>query len=203
MRARPPGCRFPRTRGYAPAVAREPTYAEANRVQRGVRRFAASGPGAWLFVRVARHADARVYRLTKGRHTLSGLISGIPTVQLTTTGAKSGRPRTTTLLGLPTEGGIAVVASNFGQRRHPAWFHNLQANPACEVTVEGETRTCRAVEVTGERRERIWRQGLEMYPGWSQYESRTPHRRIAVFVLEPAGAPERTGEPAAPPERAT
>ena len=168
----------------------EPTYAEANPVQRAVRRVAASGRGAWLFVRLARHADARVYDLTKGRHTLSSLISAIPTVQLTTTGARSGRRRTTTLLGLPTEGGIAVIASNFGQRRHPAWFHNLRANPECEVTVEGETRRCRAVEVTGERRERIWAQGLEMYPGWSQYEQRMPHRRIAVFVLEPLDPPD-------------
>jgi len=166
-------------------VAGGPTYAEANPVQRAVRRFASSGPGAWVFVRVARRADARVYGLTGGRHTLSSLISGIPTIQLTTTGARSSRRRTTTLLGLPTERGIAVVASNFGQRRHPAWFHNLQADPDCEVTVEGETMRCRAMEVIGERRERIWEQGLRMYPGWSQYEERTPHRRIAVFVLEP------------------
>jgi deazaflavin-dependent oxidoreductase (nitroreductase family) len=165
-------------------MAGERTYAEANPVQRAVRRVGSTRPGAWLFVRAARHADARVHALTKGRHTLSSLISGIPTVQLTTTGARSGRPRTTTLLGLPTEDGVAVIASNFGQRRHPAWFHNLQANPECEVTVEGETRRCRAVEVTGERRDRIWRQGLEIYPGWSQYEERTPHRRIGVFVLE-------------------
>jgi deazaflavin-dependent oxidoreductase (nitroreductase family) len=161
------------------------TYSQANRLQRATRRFASSGPGSWLFARVSHRIDRPVYRLTRGRHTFGSLVSGIPVVMLTTTGARSGRPRTVPVLGLPTEYGLVVVASNFGQQRHPAWYHNLRADPEGEVALDGTARRFRAVEAEGERRARIWEKGLEVYPGWSQYERRASHRRIAVFVLEP------------------
>lgn len=160
-------------------------YSSANAAQRLIRRFAGSGPGSWVFARVAHRVDRPLYRLTRGRHTLASLISGLPIVMLTTTGARSGKQRTVPVLGLPTEGGVAVIASNFGQRRHPAWYYNLRSNPEGEVAVDGTRRRFRAVEAEGERRERIWDQGLGVYPGWSQYERRASHRRIAVFVLEP------------------
>jgi hypothetical protein len=54
--------------------------------------------------------------------------------------------------------------------------------------VDGAKRRFRAVEAEGERRARIWEKGLEVYPGWTQYERRASHRRIAVFVLEPVSA---------------
>ena len=53
-------------------------YADANAVQRLLRRFAASGPGSWLFARVLHHIDRPVYRLTGGRHTFASLVSGLP-----------------------------------------------------------------------------------------------------------------------------
>jgi deazaflavin-dependent oxidoreductase (nitroreductase family) len=160
-------------------------YDRANPLQRVLRRFAGSGPGSWLFARVLHRIDGAVYRLTRGRHTFASLLSGIPVVMFTTTGAKSGGPRTVPLLGLPTSEGLVVIASNFGRERHPAWYHNLCADPNAEVQVAGETRRVRAVEATGERRARIWQEGLRVYPGWSQYERRAAHRDIAVFVLEP------------------
>src|SRR6476661_418799 len=121
-----------------------------------MRRFAASGPGSWLFARVLHHVDRPVYRLTRGRHTFASLVSGLPVVMLTTTGAKSGRPRTVPLLGLPTERGMAVIASNFGQHKHPAWYHNLRVHPDVELSVRGRTQRARAVEVQGEQRDAIW-----------------------------------------------
>jgi deazaflavin-dependent oxidoreductase (nitroreductase family) len=164
-------------------VATPTTYAQANPVQRTLRRFAASGPGSWLFARVLHRIDAPVYRLTRGRHSFASLVSGLPVVLLTTTGARSGLPRTTPVLALPTPDGLAVIASNWGQKRHPAWCHNLRANPCGAVEVDGEAREFRAVEARGEQRDRIWREGLRVYPGWSQYERRAGERRIAVFVL--------------------
>lgn len=161
-------------------------YSRANALQRGIRRLASSGPGSWLFARVLHRVDRPVYRLTGGRHTLASLVSGIPVAMLTTTGARSGRPRTVPVLGLPSSEGLVVIASNFGQERHPAWYYNLRADPTGEVAVDGERRRFRAVEAQGERRERIWQEGLRVYPGWSQYEKRASNRRIAVFVLEPA-----------------
>jgi deazaflavin-dependent oxidoreductase (nitroreductase family) len=168
------------------AVSEPLTFDDANLFQRALRRFASSGPGSWFFARVMHRIDRPVYRLTGGRHTFASLVSGLPVVMLTTTGARSGKQRGVPVLGLPTEDGVAVIASNFGQYRHPAWYHNLRANPEGSVAVDGQTRRFRAVEVEGERRERIWEAGLRVYPGWSQYERRASHRRIAVFVLEPA-----------------
>ena len=162
------------------------SFADANAIQRLLRRLAASGPGSWLFARILHHIDRPVYRLTGGRHTFATLVSGLPVVMLTTTGARSGLPRTVPVLGLPTADGIAVIASNYGQARHPAWYHNLRANPEGEIAVDGSRRRFRAVEAQGERRDRIWQQGLRVYPGWSQYERRAPNRRIAIFVLESA-----------------
>jgi deazaflavin-dependent oxidoreductase (nitroreductase family) len=162
------------------------TYDRANALQRFLRRFAASGPGSWLFARIMHHIDRPVHRLTRGRYTFASLVAGIPVVMLTTTGAKSGQLRTVPVLGIPVEGGVAIIASNFGQARHPAWYHNLRAHPDAEAVVDGARRRVRAVEANDERRAQIWQQGLRMYPGFDQYERRASHRRITVFVLEPA-----------------
>jgi deazaflavin-dependent oxidoreductase (nitroreductase family) len=162
------------------------TYAHANPLQRALRRFAASGPGSLLFARVLQRIDQPVHRLTRGRHTFSSIVSGLPVVILTTTGAKSGLPRSVPVLGLPTAEGIAVVASNWGGAQHPAWYYNLRADPAGEVSVDGATQRFHAVEARGEQRDRIWREGLAVYPGWSQDEDRAGNRRIAIFVLTPA-----------------
>jgi deazaflavin-dependent oxidoreductase (nitroreductase family) len=160
-------------------------FADANAVQRALRRVAASGPGSWILARVLHRIDRPVYRLTGGRHTFASLISGLPVVMLTTTGARSGRPRTVPLLGLPTPGGMAVIASNYGRPHHPAWYHNLREHPEGELESGGRRQRFRAVEVDGERRDAIWREGLLAYPGWTQYEARATNRRIRVLLLEP------------------
>jgi deazaflavin-dependent oxidoreductase (nitroreductase family) len=89
------------------------------------------------------------------------------------------------VLGLPTGDGLVVIASNFGQDRHPSWYYNLRAYPEGAVEIAGVSRRFGAVEAEGEQRERIWREGLRVYPGWSTYERRASDRRIAVFILGP------------------
>lgn len=165
----------------APAIG----YAQANVLQRFLRRLGATRPGAWVFARVLHRIDRPVHRLTRGRHTLSSLLAGFPVVMLTTTGARSGAARTVPLLGLPTDDGLVVVASNFGRREHPAWHHNLRANPEATVVVDGAAHAIRATVAQGEQRARIWREGLKVYPGWSQYERRAAHRDIVVYLLLP------------------
>lgn len=160
-------------------------YERANPIQRALRRLGASGPGSWFFSRVLIHIDRPVYRLTRGRHTFASLVSGLPVVMLTTTGARSGRRHSVPVLGLPTPDGLAVIASNYGRRRHPAWYHNLRATPEGRVAVNGHEGPFRAHEAGGEERARIWGRALEIYPGFSQYERRASHRRIGVFVLDP------------------
>ncbi|MBV9001809.1 MAG: hypothetical protein JO304_22310, partial [Solirubrobacterales bacterium] len=66
------------------------SFERANPAQRTIRRLAASGPGSWLFARLAHRIDRPVYRLTRGRHTFASLVSGLPVVLLTTTGARTG-----------------------------------------------------------------------------------------------------------------
>ena len=70
-------------------------------------------------------------KLSRGRMTLTSILTGLPVVVLTTTGAKSGLPRTTPVLCIsdandPTL--LAVIASNWGQDHHPAWYYNLNRN---------------------------------------------------------------------------
>ncbi len=161
------------------------TFDQANAAQRAVRRFASSGPGSWVFARVAHRLDKPLYKATDGRHTVASLIAGLPILMLTTTGAKSGQLRTVPVVGLPTEDGVAVIASNYGQEKQPAWFHNLRKNPDAEVGMDERAWKVHAVEVEGERRDRIWQEALRVYPGYSTYEKRAAHRKIHVFVLEP------------------
>lgn len=160
-------------------------YAQANRFQRGLRRFAATTPGSWLFATVLQRLDRPVYRATRGRHTLANLLSGLPVVLLTTTGARSGLQRTVPVLGIPTAEGLAVIASNFGRARQPGWYHNLRAEPAATVTVDGVSSAVRAVEAAGPARDRIWEQGLRFYPGWRFHERQAHGRPIGVFLLLP------------------
>ncbi len=160
-------------------------YDQANLLQKLLRRFAASGPGSWLFARILHRVDRPVFRLTSGRATFASALSGLPVVMLTTTGAKSGRPRTIPLIGVPDGDGVAVIASNYGQDRHPAWYYNLRADPEAEVSVGGVRRRVRAVAVDGPRRGEIWQSAQRVYPGFSEYERRAEHRQIAVFALTP------------------
>jgi deazaflavin-dependent oxidoreductase (nitroreductase family) len=163
-------------------------YDRANIFHRAMRRIAATGPGSWFFARVLHHIDRPVFRLTRGRHTVASLVSGLPVVMLTTTGVRSGVPRSVPVLGLPTPDGLAVIASNYGQARHPAWYHNVLANPEGYVSVDGVRSAFRSHEAEGDVRARIWQEGLKVYPGWARYERRAAHRRIAVFVLDTTGS---------------
>jgi deazaflavin-dependent oxidoreductase (nitroreductase family) len=161
-------------------------FARANAFQRAMRRVAASGPGSWFFARVLHRVDRPLSRLTRGRSTVASLVSGLPVVMLTTTGARTGKPRTVPVLGLPTADGLAVIGSNWGRQGPPAWDRNLRADPAASVAIGRHRRPVRAVEAEDERRERIWRAGLEIYPGFSQYAARAVDRHFRIYVLEPA-----------------
>jgi deazaflavin-dependent oxidoreductase (nitroreductase family) len=160
-------------------------FSQANALQRGIRRLAGTGPGSWVFSRTLDHLDRWTYRATRGKHMLSSLVSALPVAMVTTTGARSGEPRTVPLLAMPTADGMAIIGSWYGNPKHPAWRHNLRKRPDGEIEVEGERWAFRAVEVEDERRERIWQQALLTHPGFSAYAKRAAPRRISVFVLEP------------------
>jgi len=125
-----------------------------------------------------------VYRATKG--VIGHRVPfGPPMLLLDHVGAKSGVKRTSPLVYVKDRGDVAVIASKGVNPQHPAWYHNLRANPEGKVCVKEDTRAFRAVEADGERRDRIWQEALKVYPGFETYEQRASHRRIAVWVLEP------------------
>jgi deazaflavin-dependent oxidoreductase (nitroreductase family) len=109
-----------------------------------------------------------------------------PILLLTTTGARTGR-RTTVPLGFAVddEGRVFVVGSKAGAPRHPAWFHNLRANPAVTVELGDANYQARAVVTTGEERDRLYRRVSD---GTSAYEQNTD-RIFPVIVLEGVPAP--------------
>jgi deazaflavin-dependent oxidoreductase (nitroreductase family) len=157
---------------------------DANLFRRIVRTTASWRPLSLFYARTLHHIDRLVYRLTRGRATFASWTAGLPIVMLTTTGAKSGRQSTLPLVALPEGDRLVVIASNYGQRRNPAWYHNLRANPRATVCFEGVTREMLARELEGEERDRHYERGIEVYPGWTQYRKRA-NRRIPVLELTP------------------
>lgn len=140
--------------------------------------------GAWIIRHFIQPLDHLLYRASAGR--LLFLNAFIPTLMLTTTGAKSGQPRTVPLLYLRDGRRIIVVASNYGSTSHPAWYHNLRANPACTVTIAGREQRFVAREADGLEREELWRRAVILYAGYRSYQARTAGRRVPVMVLDPA-----------------
>ncbi len=153
--------------------------------RRAVQRLAALGPVSWLLARLLRPLDGITLRLTRGGCTATAFLTGLPVVFLTTTGARSGLPRTVPLVGMRAGETLIVIASNFGSSRHPAWYFNLRAQPQVLVAEGGVTRPYRAREAQGEEREAYWRRAVEIYPGYEAYRRRAGGRRIPVIVLEP------------------
>jgi len=123
------------------------------------------------------------YRLSGG--LIGGRFGRIRMLLLTTTGRKSGRPRTTPLLYLEDDGNLVVIASNGGNPNHPAWWLNLKADPRAEVQVGRERRAVTAEEAEGEERERLWRAVVDVNRGYEGYQKSTS-RRIPVVLLRPA-----------------
>jgi F420H(2)-dependent quinone reductase len=162
-----------------------------SRYESTVERFAASRAGAWLFVHVLSPADRRLLPLTRGRLSLA---VGTPVGMLETVGARSGRLRRTPLVYLADGERIVVVASNGGGPRHPGWLFNLRARPDVRfLSRERGWRSYRALEASGEERERCWARAADFYAGYDAYAERTA-REIRVVVLEPyaGGGPTAT-----------
>jgi deazaflavin-dependent oxidoreductase (nitroreductase family) len=109
-----------------------------------------------------------------------------PILLLTTTGARTGR-RTTVPLGFAfdDDGRVFVVASKAGAPRHPAWFHNLRANPSVTVELGDGSFRAQAVVMAGEERDRLYRR---VTPEGNEYEKNTD-RVFPVIVLEGVPAP--------------
>lgn len=149
-------------------------------------------PG-WVYVAfayvVTNHQVARVHRwliARTGGRGIAGRALGLDMIVVTTTGRRTGTPRTVPLGAVRDGDRWLVVGSNAGRDQAPAWALNMEANPDVGVSIGGqEPVPYIARRPGGEEADRAWRLVLGTYPGYADYQARTD-RKIALFLLEPA-----------------
>jgi deazaflavin-dependent oxidoreductase (nitroreductase family) len=124
------------------------------------------------------------FRSNDGKVT--GPFVGAPLLLLTTTGAKTGREHTTPVVYMRDGDRLLVFGSKAGAPTHPAWYHNLVANPKVTVELAGERFEARAVVTEGDERDRLFDQQKAAMPGFADYERKTS-RTIPVIALERVG----------------
>ena len=113
-------------------------------------------------------------------------FSGMPALELTTTGRKSGQPRSVMLTAPLHEGpAYVVVASRGGDDKAPAWLHNLRANPDVQVALRGKPQQAmRARVASADERARMWPLIANKYKNYAGYQRKTT-REIPLVLLEP------------------
>jgi deazaflavin-dependent oxidoreductase (nitroreductase family) len=156
-----------------------------NVFQRSLLTFFMQKPVTAVISPILHRVDGLIWNISGGRVFFSSRLVGIPSFRITSIGAKSKQPRTLILYGFTEDEKIALIASNFGQARNPSWYHNLKANPKCQVQWRGVSRECVAREAQGEEREKFWNMAVSYYKGYELYGIRAAHRQIPVMVLEP------------------
>jgi deazaflavin-dependent oxidoreductase (nitroreductase family) len=107
-----------------------------------------------------------------------------PTLILTTTGRRTGKPQTLPLIFGRSGKDYVIIASKGGAPAHPAWYLNLQAHPEVGLQIKGERLRARARVAGGEERSRLWGSMVAIYPPYERYQQKTA-REIPVVVLEP------------------
>jgi deazaflavin-dependent oxidoreductase (nitroreductase family) len=157
---------------------------KANPFQRAMQSLCSSRPGAWLFSHLLRHLDDVVVRLSKGSTSTPRLLAGIPVLDVTTTGRKSGLPRTSHLIAVPYQGTLALLGTNFGQPTTPAWVLNLEADPHATVVHTGHRREVVARPATPEEQAGVLVASAQVYGGYLKYQQRINGRRLRIFILE-------------------
>jgi deazaflavin-dependent oxidoreductase (nitroreductase family) len=126
------------------------------------------------------HVNA--YRDSNGE--VGYLWNGATSLLLTTTGRKSGEPRTSALIFAKDGDDYLVVASMGGAPTHPSWYLNLTANPDAEVQVRGDHIPVTAHTASDDEKPRLWSIVTEQWPNYDVYQTRTD-RVIPLVVLSP------------------
>ena len=147
--------------------------------------------GVWFASRILPYFDRVLLKRTNGRTTLTTILTGIPVVQLTSIGAKSGLPRVHSLFGVYRESDsdvFAFIGTNFGRKQYPAWYYNLKENPVATCSIKGQVGEYEAHEATGEEYERFWQAAQAAYVGFPNYKQRVGERDIPIMVMTPVTA---------------
>jgi deazaflavin-dependent oxidoreductase (nitroreductase family) len=155
--------------------------AAPGRFERAYAALATTRAARFISRHVSWRLDPVLLRLTGGR-VASTLV--FPTAVLETRGARSGARRRNAVITVADGDRTVIVASNAGDPRHPAWFHNLRADP--DVLLGG--RPVRATVVTDEaERERLWALADDVFPAFACYrrDASAVDRTIPLIVLTP------------------
>ncbi|WP_455713175.1 nitroreductase/quinone reductase family protein [Streptomyces zaomyceticus] len=142
------------------------------------------------------------FRANGGR--VGGMFEGAALLLLTTTGARSGRAHTTPAVYVRDGARLLVFASNAGGPKHPAWFHNLRADPHVTVelgTPEGAVERFAATSVVteGEERDRLYAEQTARDPAWGPPPPPPPPRAPPPPPPPPAPPPPPPPPPRPPP----
>lgn len=133
-------------------------------------------------LRLAGKLNVPLYRLSGGR--VGGKVGRAPVLLLTTTGRKSGEPRTAPVVYLADGDNAVVINTNAGNAKVPAWSLNLKADPDAEIEIGRRRIAVRARVAEGEERADLWRRHNEQYAGFDDYQEKLA-REASVIVLEP------------------
>ncbi|MBX3098944.1 MAG: nitroreductase family deazaflavin-dependent oxidoreductase [Salinibacterium sp.] len=136
-------------------------------------------------MRVMNGVHRAIMTVTGGRRGWN--LGGMPVLELTTTGRKSGQRRSTMLTApLVLGDSYVVVASRGGDDVHPAWFLNLRDNPEVDVVIEGRPSEHRVARIlTGDERAKLWSQIAATHRNYAQYQTKT-EREIPLVMLDPS-----------------
>jgi deazaflavin-dependent oxidoreductase (nitroreductase family) len=137
----------------------------------------------WKVFEALTRVNVVAYRLTGGK--VGGRLGKAPILLLHHRGARSGAERVSPLIYLPDGEDAVIVASKGGTDRHPAWFHNLRANPDTVVEIGRERRRVRARVAEPAERERLWPLVVGIYRSYESYQTYT-ERTIPLVILEPS-----------------
>jgi deazaflavin-dependent oxidoreductase (nitroreductase family) len=141
---------------------------------------------SWLIKHFASRLDPLIFKATNGRFTSMG-PPAMPMLAMTAIGRQSGQPRSVQLAYHEHEGDYLVVASAMGQKKHPAWRYNIEANPQVQIQMRGECFAAQAQVLTDQEKETVWADIRQAIPQMNIYEKRTA-RRIRVFRLSRVGS---------------
>jgi deazaflavin-dependent oxidoreductase (nitroreductase family) len=138
---------------------------------------------SWPVLRRLTVGHTQIYRATHG--LIGHRFPGTPPILLLDhVGAKSAAKRTSPLAYIEDGRDVVIVASKGGNPQHPAWYHNLVANPDTTIQIGSRRRPVHARVATPRERERLWPKAIEAYAGYRGYQERTD-RQIPLVILQP------------------
>jgi deazaflavin-dependent oxidoreductase (nitroreductase family) len=145
-----------------------------------VTRVALSPMGLRFLRDIGSRVDPTLIRLTRGRVSS---VWPFPAVVLTHVGAKSGITRTSALVHFTDRGRVILVASNFGEARNPAWYHNVKANPIVTLYGRGVCGHFMAEEIYGAERDRLFRRAEGGTGPYGKYEQSAAAKSRYIPVI--------------------